>query len=119
MFSRIKHCRYLRIQRVNSNGYDHLKNSYFIHMSYQHMSNEKKEEIKYYEEYKEDCNILSSLRKNDFKHILNHNDKKDINKLKRKLLRLLKDYHPDMYIKEKNMNELKNTKDIQKENEMI
>ncbi|EWC91117.1 hypothetical protein PFNF54_00081 [Plasmodium falciparum NF54] len=83
MFSRIKHCRYLRIQRVNSNGYDHLKNSYFIHMSYQHMSNEKKEEIKYYEEYKEDCNILSSLRKNDFKHILNHNDKKDINKLKR------------------------------------
>ncbi|KYO03416.1 hypothetical protein PRSY57_0106400 [Plasmodium reichenowi] len=112
MFSRIKHCRYLRIQRVNSNGYDHLKNNYFIHMSYQHMTNEKKEEIKYYEEYKEDCNILSSLRKNDFKHILNDDDKKDINKLKRKLLKLLKDYHPDMYIKEKNVERKKKKEEI-------
>ncbi|SOV20527.1 conserved Plasmodium protein, unknown function [Plasmodium sp. DRC-Itaito] len=112
MFSRIKHCRYLKIQRLNSNGYDHLKKIYFMHMPYKNITNENKEQIKHYEEYKEDCNILKRLRKNDFTHILNDDDKKDINKLKRKLLKLLKDYHPDMYIKDKNVERKKKKEEI-------
>ncbi|CRG93341.1 conserved Plasmodium protein, unknown function [Plasmodium gallinaceum] len=107
MLSNIKHCKCLNLQKILK--HTNIKNKYFIYFSFCNVYNEKN--INYFD-YDEDLKLLKRLQNNEIDDILNINDERNILKIKKKYLKLLKVYHPDVYMKEKNEKRKKNKEEI-------
>ncbi|CRH03059.1 conserved Plasmodium protein, unknown function [Plasmodium relictum] len=108
MLSNIKHYKYLNLQKIIK--HTKIKNNFFIYFKSHNVANEKN--TNNYFDYNEDYKLLKRLQNNEIDDILNINDERNILKIKKKYLKLLKAYHPDAYMKEKNEKRKKNKEEI-------
>ncbi|CAD2084505.1 conserved Plasmodium protein, unknown function [Plasmodium vinckei lentum] len=113
MFSSIKiHYRYM-ILRKCINKCNIIENHIFnIRCINFHNTTNHQKNVNEYFDYNEDYKLLKRLQNNDLLDVLDIKDDKDGLKIKKKYLKLLRAYHPDTYMKEKNEKRKKMKEDI-------
>ncbi|SCL99220.1 conserved Plasmodium protein, unknown function [Plasmodium chabaudi adami] len=103
MFSSIKiHYRYITLRKC-INKYNIIENHIFnIRCINFHNTTNHQKNVNEYFDYNEDYKLLKRLQNSDLLDVLDIKDDKDGLKIKKKYLKLLRAYHPDTYMKEKN-----------------
>ncbi|SBT75288.1 conserved Plasmodium protein, unknown function [Plasmodium ovale] len=104
MFLYIKpYCRYAILRKCtkHTNG---VKKYFPTTLFCNHLHNGTKGEkkAKNYVDHEEDHKLLKRLKRNEMEDMLGNNDERNALKIKKKYLKLLRLYHPDTYMKEKN-----------------
>ncbi|SBT87108.1 conserved Plasmodium protein, unknown function [Plasmodium malariae] len=102
------YCRYVSLcTRIKEA--DRIKNNFRIYSNNLHNATTNEKNANNYFDYNEDYKLLKRLQTNDLGGILDIKDEKSALK---KYLKLLKLYHPDTYMKEKNEQRKKNKEEI-------
>ncbi|EAA17413.1 hypothetical protein [Plasmodium yoelii yoelii] len=103
MFSRIKiHYRYITLRKcINKSNIigNHIFNICYINF---HNTTNHQKNVNEYFDYNEDYKLLKRLQNDDFHDVLDIKGDQNVLKIKKKYLKLLRAYHPDTYMKEKN-----------------